>query len=71
MFINKNIDMAIRRPTIVMPRGSVERLCKAEGKGKTSVYAALNFTSNSEEAERIRKVAVSMYGGIRTTKVIP
>lgn len=63
--------MAIRRPTIVMPRGSVERLCKAEGKGKTSVYAALNFTSNSEEAERIRKVAISMYGGIRTTKVIP
>ena len=63
--------MAIRRPTIVMPRGSVEKLCKAEGKGKTSVYAALNFTSFSEEAERIRKVAVSMYGGIKTSKVIP
>ena len=63
--------MAIRRPVIVMPRGAVGKLCKAEGKGKTSVYDALNFTCNSKEAERIRKVAISMYGGIRTTKVIP
>ena len=54
-----------------MPRGAVGKLCQAEGKGKTSVYAALNFTCNSEEAERIRKVALQMYGGIRTTKVIP
>ena len=63
--------MAIRRPIIVLPRGKAPQIMSAENVSKTSLYAALNFTSHSVEAKRIREVAVSLYGGIKTTKLIP
>ena len=63
--------MAIRRPIITLPRGTAQKMCKAEGVSKTALYAALNFSSFSDEAERLRNVAISLYGGIKTYKVIP
>ena len=63
--------MAIRRPIIVLPRGKAQQIIAAEGVSKTSLYAALNFTSHSDEAKRIREVAVSLYGGLKTSKLIP
>ena len=63
--------MAIRRPIITLPRGTAQKMCKAEGVSKTALYAALNFSSFSDEAERLRNVAITMYGGIKTSKVIP
>lgn len=63
--------MAIRRPIITLPRGTAKKMCQAEGVSKTALYAALNFSSFSDEAERLRNVAITMYGGIKTSKVIP
>lgn len=63
--------MAIRRPIITLPRGTAQKMCQAEGVSKTALYAALNFSSFSDEAERLRNVAITMYGGIKTSKVIP
>ena len=70
-FINKNIVMAIKRKVIVIPRGKAEKICSALNIGKTTLYAALNGTSNSENARLTRQKVLREYGGIETTKVIP
>lgn len=62
--------MAFKRRIIMIPRGTIDKICKAEKVGRTTVYAALNYTSNSEDAKRIRKRALSIYGGVETTKPI-
>ena len=62
--------MAIKRKIIKVPKGVVEQICQARGCGKTSVYAALNYTSFSDEAKLIRKEAVEIYGGIEIPNVI-
>lgn len=61
--------MAIKRKIIKVPRGVVEKICQARGCGKTTVYAALNYTSFSDEANLIRKEAVSIYGGVELPDV--
>lgn len=63
--------MAIRRKVIVIPRGKAAVICKSLNIGKTTLYAALNYTSNSEDAKLTRQKVVKEYGGIETTKVIP
>ena len=62
--------MAVKRKIITVPNGAIEKLCDALNVGKTTVYAALNYTSNSENARHIRRLAMSDYGGIEGTKVI-
>ena len=62
--------MAIKRKVIKVPKGVVEKICHSQNVGKTTVYAALNYTSNSEDAKLIRQLAVNTYGGIETTQVI-
>ena len=69
-FLNKNIYMATKRTTIQLPRGAARKICRAEGCGKTTLYAALNYTSHSDEAKRLRKLAVTMYGGVEYKKPI-
>lgn len=63
--------MAIKRQVIVIPRGKADSICNALKIGRTTLYAALNFTSNSEDAKLTRQKALKEYGGILTTKVIP
>ena len=63
--------MAIKRKVIVIPRGSADKICTALKIGKTTLYAALNYTSNSEDARLTREIVLNKYGGIETTKVIP
>jgi len=63
--------MAIRRKVIVIPRGKADSICSALKIGRTTLYAALNYTSNSEDAKLTRKKVLAEYGGIETTKVIP
>lgn len=63
--------MAIKRKVIVIPRGKADMICNALKIGKTTLYAALNYTSNSEAAKLTRKKVVEEYGGLKTTKVIP
>lgn len=60
----------IKREIITVPRGSVEGLCKATNVKKGTVYNALNYTSNSEIAQKIRKLALNEYGGFKIKKPI-
>ena len=62
--------MAIKRKIIKVPKGVVGKICQAQNVGKTTVYAALNYTSNSDDAKLIRKLALNTYGGVETTQVI-
>ena len=62
--------MAKKVQVIVIPRGSADKICAALKIGKTTLYAALNYTSNSEDAKLTRRKVLSEYGGIKTTKVI-
>ena len=62
--------MAKKVPVIVIPRGSAEKICTALKIGKTTLYAALNYTSHSADAELTRQTVLSEYGGIKTTKVV-
>lgn len=63
--------MALKRKVIVIPRGKVDIICKSLKIGRTTLYAALNYTSNSEQAKLTRKKVLAEYGGIETTKIIP
>jgi hypothetical protein len=60
--------MAYKRKIIQVPHGAAKRIAKDQKCGLTTVYAALNYTSHSESAERIRRLATTCYGGIETTK---
>lgn len=62
--------MVKRKKIIMVPRGSVEKMCKAFRCKRTAVYDALSFTTNSDLAELIRQSALSTYGGVQTTKLI-
>lgn len=62
--------MAIKRKVIVLPRGVADKICRAENVGKTSLYQALNGSCNSEQAKRLRKLALSSYGGVEWSKPI-
>jgi hypothetical protein len=62
--------MAKRKKIIQIPQGKAEMLASDMGCSRTSVYNALAYRSESENAKEIRRKAVSLYGGILTTKVI-
>ena len=62
--------MAIRRKVIVIPRGKAEQICNALKIGRTTLYAALNYTSNSDDAKLTRQKVISENGGIETTKLV-
>ena len=62
--------MARKVKVIVIPRGKADKICKALGIGKTTLYAALNYSSHSDEANRTRQKVLKEYGGVETTKVV-
>ena len=62
--------MARRKRFIQVPHGTVDKMCKAFRCKKTAVYDALNYTTDSELANLIRKQAIESYGGVHTTKLI-
>lgn len=62
--------MVRRKKIIQVPRGAVEKMCKAFRCKRTAVYDALSFTTDSELAKLIRKNAIETYGGVHTTKLI-
>ena len=61
--------MPYKRRIIIVPNGVAKKIAKNQKCGLTTVYAALNYTSNSESAQNIRRLATSVYGGVETTKV--
>ena len=62
--------MPIKKKIIQVPVGNVPKIAQQMKCGKSAVYNALNFNSNSESARAIRKVALECYGGVNTTKLI-
>jgi len=62
--------MPIKRKYISVPSGSVQAICNELNVGRTCVYDALNYTTNNENAQHIRRLALSTYGGVEATKVI-
>lgn len=52
---------------IVVPRGIVNEIMAEVGCSQMSVYRALRLETASEQADKIRKLALAK-GGIQTTK---
>ena len=62
--------MARKGQCIRIPRGSAEKICAALKIGRTTLYAALNYTSNSEDAKLTRKKVLEEYGGIKDHRIV-
>lgn len=52
---------------IVCPRGTIDEIAKEIGCSRVSVWRALQLETASEQADKIRKLALAK-GGILTTK---
>lgn len=61
--------MAQRRSVIKVPNGNIQKIMSELNVKRSCVYSALNYSSNSEIAQKIRRVAMSDYGGVTATKV--
>ena len=61
--------MAQRRSIIRVPNGNVQKIMAELNVKHSCVYDALNYTTNSEIAQKIRRLAISDYGGVTVTKV--
>ena len=48
---------------IILPHGKKQMISKSLGVSTETVRRALNFISESEEADRIRREAIEHYGG--------
>lgn len=62
--------MARKKKIIQVPPKNVEILAREMNVGKVTVWNALAFRSDSGTAQQIRRLALSAYGGIETTKMI-
>lgn len=62
--------MARKKKIIQVPTKNVELLAKAMKVGKVTVWNALAFRSDSQNAQQIRRLALSAYGGVETTKLV-
>lgn len=62
--------MVRRKKIIQVPRKNVDLLAKAMNVAPVTVWNALAFRSDSENAQQIRRLAISTYGGVETTKMI-
>ena len=62
--------MAQKRNVISLRKDQFQKLCNDLQVKRNTVYAALNYTSNSESAQLIRQKAMSIYGGIVTSKAV-
>lgn len=58
-----------KKKIIQIPRKNVGMLAKTTGTSESTVYNALAFRSDSENAQQIRRLALSAYGGIETFKI--
>ena len=62
--------MARKKKIIQVPRKNVDLLAKAVNVGRVTVWNALAFRSDSDNAQQIRRLALSTYGGIETYKLV-
>lgn len=52
-----------KKPKIIVPHGKKRMMCQALGVSTETIRKALNFQTESAEADRIRKEALNNYGG--------
>jgi hypothetical protein len=62
--------MTRRKKIIQVPRKNVDLLAKAMNVSVITVWNALAFRSDSDNAQQIRRLALSAYGGIETYKLV-
>ena len=62
--------MTRKKKIIQVPRKSVDLLAKAMNVSEITVWNALAFRSDSDNAQQIRRLALSAYGGIETYKLV-
>ena len=62
--------MAKKVPVIKIPRGKADEICRALKIGRTTLYAALNGTSDSANAKRTREVVLAKYGGVKDSRIL-
>ena len=62
--------MPIKRKIITVPKGKIAIICRSMNVKRSTVYNALNYNSNSESAQLIRRLALTQYGGVETSKII-
>lgn len=62
--------MARKKKIIQIPPKNVELLAKTMNVGKVTVWNALAFRSDSDNAKQIRKLAMSTYGGVEAVKYV-
>lgn len=55
------------KPRIVLPHGKKQMMCRDLGVSPETVRRALQFISESEEGDRIRREALDNYGGTLIT----
>ena len=59
-----------KREIIYLPPNKRDALCAALGVSRKTYYNAVNGFTNSASAEKIRREAIDLYGGVATTKTI-
>lgn len=59
-----------KREIIYLPPNKRDALCAALGVSRKTYYNAVNGFTNSASAEKIRREAIDLYGGVETTKII-
>lgn len=62
--------MAKRVKVILIPKGKAEKICNELNIGRTTLYEALNYHSNSDSAKNTRKRVLEEWGGVDTYKTI-
>ena len=62
--------MARKKKIIQVPRKNIALLANAVQVSEVTVWNALAFRSDSDNAQQIRRLALSAYGGIETSKII-
>lgn len=62
--------MAHRREVIRIKGKAIQAICDELHISRSSVFNALNYTSSSETAQQVRRLALSVYGGVKAQKII-
>lgn len=62
--------MTRKKKIIQIPRKNVDLLAKEMKVAPVTVWNALAFRSDSDNAQQIRRLALSVYGGIETYKIV-
>ena len=59
-----------RKKIITIPNGTADKIARYHGCSRVTVFNALAYKSDSLLANSIRRDALSMFGGVETSKVI-